>query len=128
MPSRSGPRANAGWSCAAIAWASSRYTFISAEPDIYFGSELKTLFVHDEIERRIDLDGLNLYLSLNYIPGPWTMIEGIRKLPRVTGSNGRMDAIETGAWWTLKFSPQAISLDDAKRELDSLLQAPSKST
>lgn len=94
--------------------------------DIYFGSELKTLFVHDEIERRIDPDGLNLYLSLNYIPGPWTMVDGIRKLPPghwLEWTDGR---IETAAWWTLKFSPQASSLEDAKRELDSLLQASVK--
>src|SRR4051794_36675809 len=49
--------------------------------DLYFGSELKTLFVHPEIERRIDLEGLNYYLSLNYVPCPYTLVAGIRKLP-----------------------------------------------
>ena len=48
--------------------------------DLYFGSELKTIFVHPEIERRLSLDGLDCYLSLNYVPAPWTLVEGIEKL------------------------------------------------
>ena len=29
----------------------------------------------------IDLTGLNYYLSLNYVPCPYTLVEGVRKLP-----------------------------------------------
>ena len=49
--------------------------------DLYFGSELKAIFEHPEIERRLDLQGLNYYLSLNYVPCPYTLVEGIEKLP-----------------------------------------------
>ena len=49
--------------------------------DLYFGSEMKAIFVQPEIGRSLSLDGLDCYLSLNYVPGPWTMVEGIRKLP-----------------------------------------------
>ena len=48
--------------------------------DLFFGSELKTIFVHPEFERRLSLDGLDCYLSLNYVPCPWTLVEGIEKL------------------------------------------------
>ena len=48
--------------------------------DLFFGSELKALFAHPEIERRISLAGLDCYLSLNYVPYPWTLVEGIEKL------------------------------------------------
>ncbi len=91
--------------------------------DVYFGSELKTLFVHDEIGRHIDPVGLNLYLSLNYIPGPYTMIDGIRKLPPGHWLEWREGRVTTGAYWTLKFDPQPTTLDAAKEELDSLLRA-----
>ena len=37
--------------------------------DLYFGSELKAILVHPEIERWLSLDGLDCYLSLNYVPG-----------------------------------------------------------
>jgi asparagine synthase (glutamine-hydrolysing) len=48
--------------------------------DLYFGSELKAIFVHPEIERNISLEGLDCYLALNYVPQPWTLIDGIEKL------------------------------------------------
>jgi asparagine synthase (glutamine-hydrolysing) len=47
--------------------------------DVYFGSEIKALLVHPEVARRIDPVGLHYYLSLNYVPGPYTLIEGIEK-------------------------------------------------
>ena len=49
--------------------------------DLFFASELKGILVHPEIERRLSLEGLNCYLSMNYVPGPWTLVEGIGKLP-----------------------------------------------
>lgn len=91
--------------------------------DLYFGSELKTLFAHPEIERRLDPDGLNLYLSLNYIPGPYTLIDGIRKLPPGHWLEWRDGTVRTEAWWTLRFDPRPCSLDAAKEELDTLLRA-----
>ena len=48
--------------------------------DLFFGSELKAIFVHPEIERRLSLAGLDCYLSLNYVPAPWTLVDGIEKL------------------------------------------------
>jgi asparagine synthase (glutamine-hydrolysing) len=90
--------------------------------DIYFGSELKCLFAHPEIERRIDFTGLNYYLSLNYIPGPHTLVEGIEKLPPghwLEWQNGR---ISSEPYWKLQFDPRPTSLDAAKAELDELLQ------
>jgi asparagine synthase (glutamine-hydrolysing) len=91
--------------------------------DIYFGSELKALFVHDEIERRIDPIGLNLYLSLNYIPGPYTMIEGIRKLTPGHWLEWREGRVTSDAYWKLEFRSQPYTLAEAKEELDGLLKA-----
>ncbi|HUS06481.1 MAG TPA: asparagine synthase (glutamine-hydrolyzing), partial [Bryobacteraceae bacterium] len=94
--------------------------------DLYFGSELKCLFAHPEIERRLDLAGLNRYLSLNYIPGPHTMVEGIRKLPPGHWLEWRRGRIISEPYWQLKFNPQPASLENAKEELHSLLQAAVK--
>ena len=49
--------------------------------DVYFGSELKTLFGHAEIPRLLDPTGLHYYLALNYVPCPHTLVQGIEKLP-----------------------------------------------
>ncbi len=48
--------------------------------EIYFGSELKCIFAHPEVPRRIDIAGLNCFLSMNYVPGSRTLVEGITKL------------------------------------------------
>jgi len=48
--------------------------------EIYFGSELKCIFLHPAVRRNICLSGLNCFLSLNYVPGPLTLVEGITKL------------------------------------------------
>jgi asparagine synthase (glutamine-hydrolysing) len=91
--------------------------------DLYFGSELKTLFAHPEIDRTLDLDGLNLYLSLNYIPGPYTMIEGIRKLPPGHWLEWHDGEVFSQPYWTLTFEPRPYSLSEATEELDSLLRS-----
>ena len=48
--------------------------------EIYFGSELKCILLHPAVRRNICLSGLNCFLSLNYVPGPFTLVEGIIKL------------------------------------------------
>jgi len=91
--------------------------------DLFFGSELKTLFVHPEIDRRLSLQGLDCYLALNYIPCPWTLVDGIEKLPPgdwLEWADGKFSA---GSYWRLPFGVSAnLTLDSAKEELDSLLQ------
>ncbi|HEY2017439.1 MAG TPA: asparagine synthetase B, partial [Bryobacteraceae bacterium] len=49
--------------------------------EIVFGSELKTLFAHPGVSRTLDLGALQDFLSLNYVPGPRTLVEGLEKLP-----------------------------------------------
>lgn len=91
--------------------------------DILFGSELKTIFVHPEFERRLSLDGLACYLSLNYIPCPWTMVEGIEKLPPGQWLEWRDGKVTTASYWALPTGPiRERSLDSACEELDALLQ------
>jgi asparagine synthase (glutamine-hydrolysing) len=91
--------------------------------DLLFGSELKTIFVHPEVERRLSAASLDCYLSLNYVPCPYTMVEGIEKLPPGHFLEWRDGKMRTEAYWTLPLpSPQARSLESAEEELDSLLQ------
>ena len=91
--------------------------------DLFFGSELKAIMVHPEIERCLSLAGLDCYLSLNYVPAPWTLVDGIEKvLPGhwVEWCDGHL---RSEAYWRL---PEGTSgqhtLESAREELDSLLQ------
>ncbi len=92
--------------------------------NIYFGSELKAILRHPAISRTIDLAGLADYLSLNYVPGPRTLVEGIEKLPPGTWLEWRTGTVTTGEYWRLEFDPDpGRDLASAKEELDGLLRS-----
>ncbi len=91
--------------------------------DLFFGSELKALFVHPEIDRRLSLHGLDCYLALNYVPSPWTMVEGVEKLPPgywLEWQDGKTRATQ---YWKMPVEPpRDYTLPDACEQLDSLLR------
>jgi len=96
--------------------------FAKRGEDIYFGSELKAILIHPEIERTLSREALDCYLSLNYIPCPWTLIDGIRKVSPGTWMEWRDGEITTGVYWRLPYGKiREISLEDAKSQLDALL-------
>jgi len=91
--------------------------------EIYFGSEVKCILAHPAVRRRICLSGLNCFLSLNYVPGPLTLVEGITKL-----TPGHLLDWRKGRCGVQSFLPAAAaapsphSIDDACHELDGLLE------
>lgn len=91
--------------------------------DILFGSELKGILIHPEVERRLSLDGLDAFLSLNYVPSPWTMVEGIEKLPAGSWLEWQNGRVRREFYWEIpEMTPAAMSLEDAKSELHRLLE------
>jgi asparagine synthase (glutamine-hydrolysing) len=91
--------------------------------ELYFGSEIKAIFAHPEIKRRLSLAGLDCFLSLNYVPCPWTLVEGVEKLPPAHWLEWSNGVVRSEAYWRLPDSPQPFwTLDAAKCELDSLLK------
>lgn len=48
---------------------------------IVFGSELKAIIADPEVPRSIDPAALDQFLTLEYIPGPCTIFQGVHKLP-----------------------------------------------
>ncbi|MEJ7604744.1 MAG: asparagine synthase-related protein [Bryobacteraceae bacterium] len=89
---------------------------------MYFGSELKTLFAHPEIDRSFDAIGLNHFLSRNYIPCPHTAVAGFSKLPPGHWLEWQDGQSTTDAYWQIHFNPKPTTLHHAKEELDSLLR------
>jgi asparagine synthase (glutamine-hydrolysing) len=91
--------------------------------DIYFGSELKTIFVHPEIDRSLSLPGLDCYLTLNYVPSPWTLVQGIEKVLPGHWLEWRAGKVVSEAYWRLpEQRKNAPKFEDAKRELDVRLR------
>ena len=93
------------------------------EEELFFASELKALFVHPEIDRRLSLEGLDCYLALNYIPSPWTLVDGIEKLAPGNWLEWQDGEISTGSYWRPPFGvSNTYTLESAKEELDALMQ------
>jgi asparagine synthase (glutamine-hydrolysing) len=91
--------------------------------DVYFGSELKTLFGHPEIPRSLNLTALHYYLALNYVPGPHTLVEGIEKLPPGHLLEWQDGLTRIEPYWRLEFQPRPRSMNEATEELDMLLES-----
>ena len=91
--------------------------------DICFGSELKAILEHADVPRQLDLEALDSYLSVNYVPGEGTLIEGIRKLPPGHFLEWHHGKLRMAAWWKLPVNEKRQwSLEGAKEELDWLLR------
>ncbi len=91
--------------------------------DIFFGSELKTILTHAEVDRRLSMAGLDCYLSLNYVPGPLTLIEGIEKLRPGHWLEWRAGKVQSQCYWRLpEPKPKHWTKESAQEELESLVQ------
>ncbi len=91
--------------------------------EIYFGSEMKCILAHPVVERRLSVDGLNCYLSLNYVPGPFTMIDGIFKLMPGHLLEWRNGEAEIHSYLTPRVTENAPNtLNEAAEELDTLMR------
>src|SRR5437867_1658588 len=51
---------------------------------LLFASELGALLRHGDVPLEIDPEALELYLTFGFIPAPWTIYRGVRKLPHAS--------------------------------------------
>jgi asparagine synthase (glutamine-hydrolysing) len=58
---------------------------------LLFASEMGALLRHDGVPLEIDPQGLELYLTFGFIPAPWTIYRGVRKLPHAACLEARPD-------------------------------------
>ncbi len=91
--------------------------------DLYFASEIKAIFAHPEVERNLNPAALDCYLSMNYVPAPYTMVEGIEKLRPGHWLEWRGGQVRSEPFWRLPcHADPHWSLESAKSTLDSLLK------
>jgi asparagine synthase (glutamine-hydrolysing) len=92
---------------------------------LLWGSEAKALLAVPWVERRVNALALHHYLTLQYVPDPLTIFDGINRLPAahklVVERNG---APQVSRWWQLKFEPKwKISDQDAIKQARTLVSA-----
>jgi len=82
-----------------------------------YGSELKAIMQDPDLDRVVDRQALDLYLQHQYVPSPWTILEGVSKLPpaSVLTWDGGEPNIER--YWSPSYEPkQRRSADDNVEE------------
>jgi asparagine synthase (glutamine-hydrolysing) len=97
-----------------------------------FGSELKSLKAHPKFCGEIDHHAAALFLRHNYIPAPYSIYRGIRKLPpgtMLSVTAKTPSTVEPEIWWSLQAAveqglrrPFAGPPEEAVGELDRILR------
>lgn len=91
---------------------------------LVFGSEIKALLMHPDVQPSLNVEGLGYYLSLKYVPAPQTMFSGIYALPPGHFLICDRSGIAIRQYWNLSFSKdRMIRRPEAEcaEELEALL-------
>ena len=98
------------------------YYTITRDGTFVFGSEIKSILEHPEVEREIDLEALDAYFTLGYVPDPLSIFRDIRKLPPGHYLTFSSRGLKIQQYWDFDFQPSASqNPDDYLDELRSLL-------
>jgi asparagine synthase (glutamine-hydrolysing) len=76
-----------------------------------FGSEIKAILAHPEVERRVDMTGLDQVLSLPGLVSPRTMFEGIESLPPGYCMTVDGRGVRTRCYWDMVFPAKDASVE-----------------
>jgi asparagine synthase (glutamine-hydrolysing) len=102
-----------------------------ADATFLFGSELKALRAHPGFRAKVDRDALGLYMRHKYVPAPWSIYQGVRKLPpgMLLTLNPRArgrDAVPQAYWSAREVAETGVERrlapGEAVDELDHLLR------
>jgi asparagine synthase (glutamine-hydrolysing) len=98
------------------------YYTLARGQTLVFGSEIKSILEHPDVTREINLEALDAYFTLGYVPDPLTIFRGIYKLPPghyLTFANGDL---HTREYWDFNFAPaESRKPEDYMDELRALL-------
>jgi asparagine synthase (glutamine-hydrolysing) len=91
---------------------------------LLFGSEPKALLEHPDCPRDLDHDALARYLALEYVPSPFSIFAGIRKLQPAHTLLWRSGAVAVERYWELGFGdpPPGASDEELADELRERLR------
>lgn len=83
------------------------YYYLSPTGLLLWGSELKAILAHpDAPAPQPDLAAIHHYLSLQYVPDPWTAFQGIRKLPPASLARFQNGKLHIESYWELHYAPK----------------------
>jgi asparagine synthase (glutamine-hydrolysing) len=93
---------------------------------VVFASELKAVLASGLVEATLDMEAIDLYLSLGFIPGPRTPLVGVRKLAPGSVLTIDADDVREEPYWRYpepNADPQPRPIEEYADELLELLRA-----
>ncbi|MBT5021093.1 asparagine synthase (glutamine-hydrolyzing) [Planctomicrobium sp.] len=92
-----------------------------------FASELKALLQIPGIKREVDHEAIDLYLTYQYVPYPWTILKGFQKLPPGHSLTFSKKQLQVQRYWQPPYEPTEasplpkLSVDQWKKQLRETL-------
>ncbi|MCX7972928.1 MAG: asparagine synthase (glutamine-hydrolyzing) [Candidatus Aminicenantes bacterium] len=98
------------------------YYTLLPDGTLVFGSEIKAILAYPGILRELDLEALDFYLTFEYIPAPYSIFKGIKKLPAAHWLLYAPPKLMINRYWQLdpkklKEETKFLTLDQAMDEL-----------
>ncbi len=92
--------------------------------ELIIGSEIKVILEHPDVSRGVNLEALDLYLTLQYVPSPLTMFSGIEKLPAGHYLVWKRGKMKIKQYWNVTFLERKQKVDEeaTKEELKSKME------
>ncbi len=95
--------------------------YSAGEKGIIFASEIKALLLHPSVQKDIDANALDLFLTYQAVPAPRTIFKGIKKLPAAHYLLWQDGKYRVERYWDLDFTKK-IKLKNEEEYAELLWQ------
>jgi asparagine synthase (glutamine-hydrolysing) len=93
----------------------------SGQGKFIFSSEIKAILEHG-IKKEVDIDALNIYFRTLYVPAPFTMFRGVKKLEPGSYLIYKNNKLENKKYWQPNDFSNIEEYDDAKSQIEKLMK------
>jgi asparagine synthase (glutamine-hydrolysing) len=94
----------------------------ASKQKLVFGSELSAILAHPDVPKDIDYIALDQFLTLEYIPSPRSILQGINKLSPGHYLLFQEDQLTLKQYWDLPIYESELTAEDSIEELRHLLK------
>jgi len=90
---------------------------------LIFASEIKGLLENNDVPRKLNIQGLDGYLTLGYVPAPGTLFQEIYKLPAGHHLSLVSNQLTIQPYWDLHYrNPAPQNLEECREQVRALLE------
>jgi asparagine synthase (glutamine-hydrolysing) len=89
---------------------------------LVFASEIKAILQYPGMSREVDPEALDLFLTLEYVPAPYSILKSVRKLPAGHILVFEDGEASIGEYWDLRPGAGAVDFSLAREEFLGLLE------